>query len=80
VIEGVRELFAEEGVEEQVLKDLKQVGLGSPALLKLCIFFFFRDEVPVCFFVLQSMQTFCPNLELHIPCGCCIGLLEVNIQ
>lgn len=25
VIEGVRELFAEEGVEEQVLKDLKQV-------------------------------------------------------
>lgn len=25
VIEGVREPFAEEGVEEQVLKDLKQV-------------------------------------------------------
>lgn len=25
VIEGVRDLFAEEGVEEQVLKDLKQV-------------------------------------------------------
>uniref|UniRef100_A0A8B9CL35 Uncharacterized protein n=1 Tax=Anser brachyrhynchus TaxID=132585 RepID=A0A8B9CL35_9AVES len=25
VIEGVRELFAEEGVDEQVLKDLKQV-------------------------------------------------------
>uniref|UniRef100_A0A8C5JFX6 Uncharacterized protein n=1 Tax=Junco hyemalis TaxID=40217 RepID=A0A8C5JFX6_JUNHY len=25
VIEGVRELFAEEGVEEQVLKDLKQL-------------------------------------------------------
>lgn len=26
VIEGVRDLFAEEGVEEQVLKDLKQIG------------------------------------------------------
>lgn len=25
MIEGVRDLFAEEGIEEQVLKDLKQV-------------------------------------------------------
>ena len=42
MIEGVRELFAEEGLEEQVLKDLKQVCWVPLLLIDIVYFFSFE--------------------------------------
>uniref|UniRef100_A0A3Q2WWN1 Uncharacterized protein n=1 Tax=Haplochromis burtoni TaxID=8153 RepID=A0A3Q2WWN1_HAPBU len=37
VIDSVRELFLDEGVEDRVLDDLRHVSLNNPALLLLFI-------------------------------------------
>ncbi|NXQ34109.1 TF2AY factor, partial [Alaudala cheleensis] len=54
VIEGVRELFAEEGVEEQVLKDLKQLWQTKVAQSKATEGFFKHSRC-------------CPRFSLQLP-------------
>ncbi|XP_056424040.1 TFIIA-alpha and beta-like factor [Hyla sarda] len=55
VIEGVAELFAEEGVEEQVLKDLKKLW-ETKLMQSKAMEGFFRDHSSVPQFVLQLPQ------------------------
>ncbi|NWV85793.1 TF2AY factor, partial [Dasyornis broadbenti] len=56
VIEGVRELFAEEGVEEQVLKDLKQLWETKVTQSKAIEGFFKRSHCS-------------PQFTLQLPCS-----------
>ncbi|NXJ70137.1 TF2AY factor, partial [Rostratula benghalensis] len=73
VIEGVRELFAEEGVEEQVLKDLKQLWETKVMQSKATEGFFRHSHHPPQF-TLQLPHSFhhvlqAPAASLVIPTG-----------
>ncbi|NP_001191776.1 TFIIA-alpha and beta-like factor [Oryctolagus cuniculus] len=72
VIEGVRELFAEEGIEEQVLKDLKQLW-ETKVLQSKATEDFFRNRVHAPVFTLQLPQGLHQTLQstasLVIPTG-----------
>ncbi|XP_069881659.1 stonin-1 [Dipodomys merriami] len=72
VIEGVRELFAEEGIEEQVLKDLKQLW-ETKVLQSKATEDFFRNSIHSPLFTLQMPhnfhQTLQPTASLVIPAG-----------
>ncbi|CAO2604520.1 TFIIA-alpha and beta-like factor [Lemmus lemmus] len=71
VIEGVRDLFAEEGIEEQVLKDLKKLW-ETKVLQSKATEDFFRNSVHSSLFTLQLPQAL-PTLQstasLLIPAG-----------
>nr|XP_042102138.1 TFIIA-alpha and beta-like factor isoform X3 [Ovis aries] len=73
VIEGVRDLFAEEGVEEQVLKDLKQLW-ETKVLQSKATEDFFRNSVHSPLFTLQLPHSLHQTLQssaasLVIPAG-----------
>ncbi|XP_036190523.1 TFIIA-alpha and beta-like factor isoform X1 [Myotis myotis] len=73
VIEGVRDLFAEEGVEEHVLKDLKQLW-ETKILQSKATEDFFRNSVHSPLFTLQLPHSLHPTLQsstasLVIPAG-----------
>ncbi|NXY83877.1 TF2AY factor, partial [Alcedo cyanopectus] len=73
VIEGVRELFAEEGLEEQVLADLKQLW-ETKVIQSKATEGFFRHNHPTPQFTLQLPQSFHRVLQasaasLVIPTG-----------
>ncbi|KAK7815881.1 hypothetical protein U0070_010336, partial [Myodes glareolus] len=61
VIEGVRDLFAEEGIEEQVLKDLKKLW-ETKVLQSKATENFFRNSVHSSLFTLQLPQAL-PTLQ-----------------
>nr|XP_048272132.1 TFIIA-alpha and beta-like factor [Myodes glareolus] len=71
VIEGVRDLFAEEGIEEQVLKDLKKLW-ETKVLQSKATENFFRNSVHSSLFTLQLPQAL-PTLQstasLLVPAG-----------
>ncbi|NP_001073698.1 TFIIA-alpha and beta-like factor [Bos taurus] len=62
VIEGVRDLFAEEGVEEQVLKDLKQLW-ETKVLQSKATEDFFRNSVHSPLFTLQLQHSLHQTLQ-----------------
>ncbi|XP_044781830.2 TFIIA-alpha and beta-like factor isoform X2 [Bubalus bubalis] len=62
VIEGVRDLFAEEGVEEQVLKDLKQLW-ETKVLQSKATEDFFRNSVHSPLFTLQLPHSLHQTLQ-----------------
>uniref|UniRef100_A0A4X1SD47 General transcription factor IIA subunit 1 like n=1 Tax=Sus scrofa TaxID=9823 RepID=A0A4X1SD47_PIG len=73
VIEGVRDLFAEEGVEEQVLKDLKQLW-ETKVLQSKATEDFFRNNIHPPLFTLQLPHSLHQTLQsstasLVIPAG-----------
>ncbi|XP_032980826.1 TFIIA-alpha and beta-like factor [Rhinolophus ferrumequinum] len=73
VIEGVRDLFAEEGIEEQVLKDLKQLW-ETKVLQSKATEDFFRNSIPSPLFTLQLPHSLHQTLQsstasLVIPAG-----------
>ncbi|XP_036904927.1 TFIIA-alpha and beta-like factor [Sturnira hondurensis] len=73
VIEGVRDLFAEEGIEEQVLKDLKQLW-ETKVLQSKATEDFFRNSIHSPLFTLQLPQGLHQTLQsstasLVIPAG-----------
>ncbi|XP_038968363.1 TFIIA-alpha and beta-like factor isoform X4 [Rattus norvegicus] len=72
VIEGVRDLFAEEGIEEQVLKDLKKLW-ETKVLQSKATEDFFRNSVQAPLFTLQLPHGLPPALQstasLLIPAG-----------
>ncbi|XP_052042548.1 TFIIA-alpha and beta-like factor [Apodemus sylvaticus] len=73
VMEGVRDLFAEEGIEEQVLKDLKKLW-ETKVLQSKATEDFFRNSVPAApLFTLQLPHGLPPTLpstaSLLIPAG-----------
>ncbi|XP_028352505.1 TFIIA-alpha and beta-like factor [Physeter macrocephalus] len=73
VIEGVRDLFAEEGIEEQVLKDLKQLW-ETKVLQSKATEDFFRNGVHSPLFTLQLPHSLHQTLQsstasLLIPAG-----------
>ncbi|CAK7296429.1 TFIIA-alpha and beta-like factor [Vulpes lagopus] len=73
VIEGVRDLFAEEGIEEQVLKDLKQLW-ETKVLQSKATEDFFRNSVQSPVFTLQLPNSLHQTLQsstasLVIPAG-----------
>ncbi|KAM5318831.1 TFIIA-alpha and beta-like factor [Glossophaga mutica] len=73
VIEGVRDLFAEEGIEEQVLKDLKQLW-ETKVLQSKATEDFFRNSIHSPLFTLQLPHSLHQTLQsstasLVIPAG-----------
>ncbi|XP_021004816.1 TFIIA-alpha and beta-like factor isoform X2 [Mus caroli] len=72
VIEGVRDLFAEEGIEEQVLKDLKKLW-ETKVLQSKATEEFFRNSVQVPLLTLQLPHALPPAMQpeasLLIPAG-----------
>uniref|UniRef100_A0A8C6RFX8 General transcription factor IIA, 1-like n=1 Tax=Nannospalax galili TaxID=1026970 RepID=A0A8C6RFX8_NANGA len=72
VIEGVRDLFTEEGIEEQVLKDLKKLW-ETKVLQSKATEDFFRNSVHSPVFTLQLPHCLPPTLQstasLVIPAG-----------
>ncbi|CAH6778082.1 Gtf2a1l [Phodopus roborovskii] len=71
VIEGVRDLFAEEGIEEQVLKDLKKLW-ETKVLQSKATEDFFRNSVHSPLFTLQlphGLPTLQSTASLLIPAG-----------
>ncbi|XP_057598824.1 TFIIA-alpha and beta-like factor [Hippopotamus amphibius kiboko] len=62
VIEGVRDLFAEEGIEEQVLKDLKQLW-ETKLLQSKATEDFFRNSIHSPLFTLQLPHTLHQTLQ-----------------
>ncbi|XP_076798577.1 TFIIA-alpha and beta-like factor isoform X1 [Arvicanthis niloticus] len=62
VIEGVRDLFAEEGIEEQVLKDLKKLW-ETKVLQSKATEDFFRSSVQAPLFTLQLPRGLPPTLQ-----------------
>uniref|UniRef100_A0A8C5KXR9 General transcription factor IIA, 1-like n=1 Tax=Jaculus jaculus TaxID=51337 RepID=A0A8C5KXR9_JACJA len=72
VIEGVKDLFAEEGVEEQVLKDLKKLWETKVSQSKATEDFS-RSNVPAPLFTVKSPHSLPPTLpstaSLVIPAG-----------
>uniref|UniRef100_A0A8C6G448 General transcription factor IIA, 1-like n=1 Tax=Mus spicilegus TaxID=10103 RepID=A0A8C6G448_MUSSI len=72
VIEGVRDLFAEEGIEEQVLKDLKKLW-ETKVLQSKATEDFFRNSTQVPLLTLQLPHALPPALQseasLLIPAG-----------
>ncbi|KAF6104128.1 hypothetical protein HJG60_011170 [Phyllostomus discolor] len=73
VIEGVRDLFAEEGVEEQVLKDLKQLW-ETKVLQSKATEDFFRNSIHSPLFTLQLPHSL--HQTLQSPAG---HLYKVNV-
>ncbi|XP_066552648.1 TFIIA-alpha and beta-like factor [Amia ocellicauda] len=73
VIEGVRELFVDEGVEEQVLQELKQMW-ESKVMQSKAVEGFAKDAVNPSNFVLQLPASYAQNLQkptasMVIPAG-----------
>ncbi|XP_069464509.1 TFIIA-alpha and beta-like factor [Ambystoma mexicanum] len=68
VIDNVAEIFAEEGIDEQVLKDLRQLW-ESKVMQSKATEGFFRDHHSTTQFVLQLPQALQTSASLVIPAG-----------